>query len=158
MYTRIHKEETTLRLILILSLAGIALSGYLTYVHFTHQGLCPREGECEKVWLSPYNTILGVPVALIGLMGYIVIFALSFLRLYYTDLDSMENLPTYILILSIVGGAFSIYLTVIEIFVIQAICDYCFSAFLVMIAILGLITYGVLKGEGEEKAAELQEA
>ncbi|MFQ5910089.1 MAG: vitamin K epoxide reductase family protein [Thermoplasmata archaeon] len=156
MYTRIHREELILRLILILSLVGFALSGYLTYVHFNaDQGFCPREGECEKVWTSPYNAIFGIPVALIGLIGFLMIFFLSFLRLYYPDLGFVESFPTYILIFAVVGSAFSIYLTAIEIFVIQAICDFCFSAFLVMIAILGLISFGIMKGEA---AAESQAA
>ncbi|MFQ6128783.1 MAG: vitamin K epoxide reductase family protein [Thermoplasmata archaeon] len=159
MYTRIYREELILRLILILSLIGFGLSGYLTYVHFNaNEGWCPTGGECYEVWTSPYSTILSVPVALIGLIGYLVIFSLSFLRLYYLDLGFVEKFPTYILIFSVVGTAFSIYLTAIEIFVIQAICDFCFSAFLTMIAILGLITYGILKGKSEEMPAEPQAA
>lgn len=147
MYTRIHKEALILRLILILSLVGFGFSGYLTYVHFNNdEGVCPIGGQCFDVWTSEYSTILGIPVALIGLTGYIAIFVLTFLRLYYPDLSFVDKFPTYIFALTVIGTAFSIYLTAIEIFVIQAICDFCFSAFLIIIAILGLITYGVLKG------------
>lgn len=150
MYTQIHKEALVLRFILILSLVGFSLSGYLTYVHFNNdEGVCPVGGHCFDVWESEYSSILGIPVALIGLLGYIAIFVLSFLRLYYPDLSFVDEFPTYIFGLTIIGSAFSIYLTAIEIFVIQAICDFCFSAFLVIIAILGLITYGVLKGSSE---------
>jgi uncharacterized membrane protein len=150
MYTQIHKEALVLRLILILSLVGFGLSGYLTYVHFNiDEGVCPVGGQCFDVWESEYSSILGIPVALIGLVGYIAIFVLSFLRLYYPDLSFVDNFPTYIFAFTVIGAAFSIYLTAIEIFVIQAICDFCFSAFLVIIAILGLITYGVLGGAKE---------
>lgn len=151
MFTRIHKEEFVLRVVLILALVGMALSLYLTLVHFnSNLGWCPREGECEEVWESEYAVILGIPVALIGLLGYIFIFLLSYLRLYYPDLPMVGNFPTYILFLSLVGAAFSVYLTAIEFLVIHAVCDFCFSAFLVMMAILGLIAYGVLKSEGDE--------
>jgi len=155
MYTRIHKEGTVLRLILVLSLVGLAVSGYLTYVHYNRaEGVCPIGGGCFDVWDSEYAEILGIPVALIGFLGYIALFGMSYLRLYYPDLGIAENFPTYMLLISITGGAFSIYLTLIEIFVIQAICDWCFSAFLVMMAILGLLAYGILKGRDEKPAAE----
>ena len=155
MYTRIHKEGTVLRLILILSLLGIALSGYLTYVHFNRsEGWCPIGGGCYDVWDSEYSVIFGIPVALLGLLGYVALFGMSYLRLYYPDLDIVENFPAYILVISIIGAGFSIYLTLIEIFVIQAVCDYCLSAFVVMMAILGSIAYGVLKGKDEKTAVE----
>jgi uncharacterized membrane protein len=118
-------------------------------------GICPG-GECNKVWESEYSKILGIPVAVLGLLGYIALFGMSFLRLYYPDLGIVENFPTYILVLAIVGGALSIYLTAVEFLVIHAVCDYCFSAFIVMMAILGLITYGVLKGE--KSASDVPEA
>ena len=157
MYTSIYKEGIVLRLVLILSLIGIALSGFLTYVHFNldsmPQSICPT-GGCEDVWRSEYSTILGIPVAVLGLLGYIALFCLAFLRLYYPDLAIVENFPTYLLLFAIAGGAFSIYLTIIEFFVIHAVCDYCFSAFIVMMTILGTTAYGVLKGE--EQATETQ--
>ncbi|MCK4366354.1 MAG: vitamin K epoxide reductase family protein [Thermoplasmata archaeon] len=153
MYTRIHKEGTVLRLILVLSLVGIAVSGYLTYVHYNRaEGVCPIGAGCFDVWDSEYAAILGIPVALIGFLGYIALFGMSYLRLYYPELEIAENFPTYMLVISIVGGAFSTYLTLIEIFVIQAVCDWCLSAFVVMMVILGLIAYGVLKGKGEVAA------
>jgi uncharacterized membrane protein len=155
MYTRIHREGTVLRLILVLSLVGLAVSGYLTYVHYNRaEGVCPIGGGCFDVWDSEYAEILGIPVALIGFLGYIALFGMSYLRLYYPDLGIVENFPTYMLLISIIGAGFSIYLTLIEIFVIQAICDWCFTAFLVMMAILGLLAYGILKGRDEEPAAE----
>lgn len=155
MYTRIHKEGTVLRLILVLSLVGLAVSGYLTYVHYNRaEGVCPIGGGCSDVWDSEYAAILGIPVALIGFLGYIALFGMSYLRLYYPDLGIAENFPTYMLLISIIGAAFSIYLTLIEIFVIQAICDWCFTAFLVMMTILGLLAYGILKGRDEKPAAE----
>ncbi len=155
MYTRIHKEGTVLRLILVLSLVGLAVSGYLTYVHYNRaEGVCPIGGGCFDVWDSEYSVVFGIPVALIGFLGYIALFGMSYLRLYYPDLGIAENFPTYMLLISITGGAFSIYLTLIEIFVIQAICDWCFSAFLVMMTILGLLAYGILKGRDEKPAAE----
>ncbi|MCJ2512530.1 MAG: vitamin K epoxide reductase family protein [Candidatus Thermoplasmatota archaeon] len=155
MYTRIHKEGTVLRLILVLSLVGLAVSGYLTYVHYNRaEGVCPIGGGCSDVWDSEYSVVFGIPVALIGFLGYVALFGMSYLRLYYPELGIAENFPTYMLLISIIGAAFSIYLTLIEIFVIQAVCDWCFTAFLVMMAILGLLAYGILKGRDEKPAAE----
>lgn len=159
MFTSVYKEGIVLRLVLILSLVGIALSGFLTYAHYNVANLppdiCPI-GGCQDVWTSEYSTILGIPVAVLGLLGYIALFCLAYLRLYYEDLKIVENFPTYILIFAITGGAFSIYLTIIEFFVIHAVCEYCLSAFIVMMMILGLTAYGILRGE--ETAAGIPQA
>jgi uncharacterized membrane protein len=60
-----------------LALAGLAVSGYLTYIHYA--GIAPvcagGGGACERVQSSHYAELAGVPVALLGLVGYALILA-----------------------------------------------------------------------------------
>jgi uncharacterized membrane protein len=102
-----------------LVLAGIGISGYLTYTHY--EGIDPAcvggSSGCHIVQTSKYAELAGVPVALIGLIGYIVIGAALFTR--------SELGRTITLGLALGGAAFTVYLTYLEIFVIEAICQWC---------------------------------
>jgi uncharacterized membrane protein len=109
-----------------LSLAGAAIAGYLTWVHYT--GLEPYcvggGGACERVQASPYAELAGVPVALIGLAGYLAVLASLGLR--------DRSVTAF---LALVGAGFSAYLTYLELAVIDAICQWCVASAVVMCAL-----------------------
>lgn len=126
---------------LLLSLAGIALSGYLLAVHFgVGGGVCTINEyvNCDKVNSSPYSEILGVPVALIGLLGFAALFVVGYMGRFYPDTWIGERHGLLLVLLSAAGAAFGVYLTYLELFVILAICPFCVAAFGVNLAILGL--------------------
>ncbi len=60
---------------IVLTVVGLGLAAYLTYVHYS--GVTPpcsiKGNPCSQVQKSQYSLLLGVPVALIGLLGYIAI-------------------------------------------------------------------------------------
>jgi len=122
--------------VVTLSLIGIIFSSYLFYLHYDlrAQPFCPVDG-CDKVLESEYAEILGIPVALMGLIGFILVFALGLLRLIYPA-NKTEKFADYIFLVSVIGTAFGIYLTYLELFVINAICIYCVLCFILMICIL----------------------
>jgi uncharacterized membrane protein len=99
-----------------LILSGISLSSYLTYLTITTTA-CPISGGCDLVIASPYSRILGIPVAILGIIGFISI--LLFLRI-----------KSYvgILFLGIAGILFIAYLQYLQINVIGQICSFCTSA------------------------------
>ena len=68
-------SSRTLRIVLIaITVLGVALASYLTYVHYAEiKPLCTAGNSCIKVQSSVYSKLAGVPVALIGLIGYILI-------------------------------------------------------------------------------------
>jgi hypothetical protein len=71
-------SERRLRITLLtLTLIGIGVASYLTYIHYAGiKPLCGRNGGgCEIVQTSEYSKLAGVPVALIGLIGYLSILA-----------------------------------------------------------------------------------
>src|SRR5262249_49731882 len=112
------RDRTLHRVLIVLTLIGIGIAGYLTYVHY--EGLSPicaiNEG-CEKVQSSRYAKVGGVPVPLIGLIGYCAIFVSLMIR------GELARLATAAM--AIGGFAFSVYLTALELFQIHAICQWC---------------------------------
>src|SRR5947209_17049986 len=110
----------TLRItLLVLTLVGLGVATYLTYIHYAGiKPLCGRNGGgCEIVQTSEYSKLAGVPVALIGLIGYVVIFA-SLL----TPEGETSRFAT--VAFTLVGFGFSAYLTYRELFSIHHICEW----------------------------------
>jgi uncharacterized membrane protein len=103
----------------VLTVAGLGIAGYLTYVHYAEiQPVCTAGDSCIKVQSSVYSELAGVPVALIGLLGYVSILGLLLAR-------ESENTRFAMMALTLVGFAFSGYLTYRELFSIHAICEWC---------------------------------
>ena len=113
-------------LTLLLSAIGIAIAGYLVYVHYAGiKIICAAgSGGCEKVQSSSYAELAGVPVAVLGLIGYLLILA----SLGLPDGDGAVTAA----FLSLVGFGFSMYLTWAELFRIHAICQWCVASACVM--------------------------
>ena len=64
--------------LIVVSLAGIAVAGYLTYIHYEPAALiCTTGGGCETVQHSKYAVLVGIPVAIFGLGAWIVALALT---------------------------------------------------------------------------------
>ena len=109
---------------LILCSVGIGIAGYLTYVHYAGlQPICGISHGCETVQTSRYASLVGVPVALLGLISYLLIFASLCVR------DDRSQLPGYALVVT--AFVFSAYLTYREVFTIHAICTWCVSSAIV---------------------------
>lgn len=114
--------------IVAVSLVGAAISAYLVYVHYAGvEPICAASGGCEKVQSSKYAELAGIPVALLGLLGYVAILAAT---LVPGELARMAASS-----LAIVGLGFSIYLTYLELFEINAICLWCVASAIAMTAL-----------------------
>ncbi len=112
-----------------LSLAGFFVSLYLWFWKLGLVGSlsCGTGGGCESVQTSPYAVILGVPVALYGVLGYLVLLAVSLVGVQPRWADRRE--PTLVLVgLSGAGVAFTAYLTYLEAAVIHAWCRWCLAS------------------------------
>ena len=122
----------------LLSLIGIFVSAYLYLYKIGEIGsvMCGT-GGCEAVQLSRWSSFLGVDVALIGILGYAGLFALSLVALqprFANDARPARLLAA----LSGVGVLFAVYLTWLELFVIHAICRWCVGSALIITAIFVL--------------------
>jgi uncharacterized membrane protein len=132
--------STKLRWAMIgIAVLGLALASYLVYVHYSgSKPVCTTSGACLKVQTSVYSKLAGVPVALIGLIGYVAIF----LSLLVRDRDEVR-LAT--LGMTVIGVCFSGYLTYREVFTLKTICEECAaSAVLMLILFLCAVARYVL--------------
>jgi len=124
-----------LNLVKLLALAGLIISAYLSVKILGGSDLnyCITGKECDLVNNSIYSKIFGIPVSVIGLLGYVLILAVSF---YSFTKRKKWNLLFYI---TIIGASFSLYLTYVEIFKIEAICSFCVASLIIILAILVLL-------------------
>jgi uncharacterized membrane protein len=112
------------------ALAGSALSAYIVYVRYSGATLACSSGGCETVQRSSYSALLGVPVAVLGLGAYLVLFATSLSR---HDLARAAGLS-----IAFAGLAFSAYLLYVQLAVIGAVCDWCLASDVVMTVLAAL--------------------
>lgn len=123
----------------ILVALGLAIAGYLSWVHYA--GLDPvcvgGGGGCERVQSSKYADLAGVPVAVTGLIGYVVIGATLFIR---GERGVMAGAA-----LALVGFGFSGYLTYLELAVIDAICQWCVASAVTMTALAAVMVARLLR-------------
>jgi uncharacterized membrane protein len=117
----------------MLSLCLIGL-GIATYIAIVESGggapVCVAGGGCETVAQSEYAEILGVNVALLGIGGYLGLLAATLLG---GDRGRIAGL-----VLAMIGFGFSLYLTYLELFVIDAICQWCVGSAVAMTGLLAL--------------------
>ncbi|MFL5816245.1 MAG: vitamin K epoxide reductase family protein [Conexibacter sp.] len=140
-------DRTLQRALVVLTLVGIGIAGYLTYVHYKGLSpICAVGHGCETVQASRYARVGGVPVPLIGLIGYVAILASLFVR------GELARLGTAAM--AIGGFAFSAYLTSLELWKIHAICQWCVGSAIVMTALAVLSTIRALRAPGEREAGE----
>jgi uncharacterized membrane protein len=119
----------------VLAVVGIAIAGYLTIVHYRESLLvCSGISDCETVQTSKYAEIVGVPVALLGLLTFVLLLALAIVRILQPERTDMTTMIAFVLIVGAVG--FYIYLTYLELFVIDAVCQWCVASSLVMVGML----------------------
>jgi uncharacterized membrane protein len=133
--------DTRLRIaIAVLSVIGIGIGAYLTYVHYEKiKVLCLSSGGCETVQSSSYAKLAGIPVATLGLAGYIGIFLSVWIR------NELGRLGAFGL--ALLGFLFSMYLTYRELFTIKAICQWCVGSAVLMTLLAILTTIRVVRDE-----------
>ncbi len=139
--------DRRLRIVIgVLCLIGIGVAGYLVYIHYEGiKILCLSSGGCETVQSSVYSKIAGLPVAVLGLAGYVgILFTLAIRN----DLGRVAGFG-----LALIGFLFSLYLTYREIFTIKAICQWCVSSAVLMTLLTIITAIRVLRAESDVPAA-----
>lgn len=129
------EERRFYLLIAGLALVGLAFASYLTYLDYSRAQVtfCEVGSGCDTVRESEYVTLLSVPVALLGIVGYLAIISVALgpfsSRFKKASLAAMAT----------IGFVFSAYLTYLELFVIHAICPYCVASACTLTAIFLLL-------------------
>jgi uncharacterized membrane protein len=119
----------------VLSLLGLLVAGYLTYVESTQSSaLCGPVGDCNAVQQSSYARLFGVlPIGVLGLIGYAGI-ALAWLVTQKTSGQIQRYAALAMMGMTFFGVSFSIYLTYLEPFVIGATCMWCITSAVIITA------------------------
>jgi len=137
-----EKTNSISWLIPLLSVIGIVIAAYLTYVEASGtEAVCGPVGDCNTVQQSKYALLFGIiPVGGIGLAGYVAIILAWVVGKYWHD-PLAQWAKIAVLGMSIFGTIFSIYLTFLEPFVIGATCAWCLTS-AVIITILMWLSLG----------------
>jgi uncharacterized membrane protein len=128
--------------LIVLAFVGMCWASYLSYVHYSGAApVCSIKGNpCAQVQKSQYSELAGVPVALIGAIGYLLILG--------TLLSSESERSRFIVAaLSLGGFAFSAYLTYRELFSLHKICEDCVASAVIMTIIMCLALWRFLRGD-----------
>jgi uncharacterized membrane protein len=129
------------RAIAAVALLGLAVSAYLTWVHYAGiEQVCTGISDCERVQTSSYAELAGIPVAVLGVVGYAAL------------LLSLRGPAELTALLAYLAVAFSAYLTWAELFRIDAICQWCVVSALASLAIAVLTTLNALRAPLHQRA------
>ena len=127
--------------IAILAILGIVVSSVSLTHHYrkSKTSFCDfgESFDCDIVNRSEYSTIAGVPVALIGILGYLALLAFA---TFYRD---KAETPGILVVGSLGGLGFALYLTYIEKYVLFAWCILCLSslALIFTITVLSILLF-----------------
>ena len=120
-------------------LVGVAIAAYLTYVHYAHTAPICTTGGCETVQKSKYAELAGVPVALLGLVTYVVLLGIAFVR--------GVTAATAGVFVALVGVVFSGYLLWAQLGPIGAICQWCLGNDVTIAVVAALYVVRLLTDE-----------
>ncbi len=121
----------------VLGLIGLAVAIYMTIYKLTsNDNMCLGSGDCSTVNASPYSEVYGIPVAAIGVMGYLAILICLFLETRFNFFK--QNATLLIFGLGMTGFVFNAYLIYLEFFEIKALCPFCLTSQIAMIFLFAL--------------------
>ena len=135
-------------LLILLAALGIVVSALALREHYRTEGDSPcsinERWDCGIVNHSPYAMLVGVPVAALGIVGYLLMAALSWRRAYRPLLAA-----------ALLGLGFSLYLAHVEAHILGVWCIYCVISLgdISLITVLTLASVVTRLGRAKEKAA-----
>jgi uncharacterized membrane protein len=104
----------------VLAVAGIAVAGYLLWARETGSALVCPTGGCETLQDSAYAELFGIPVALLGVVGYMLLLVTALARG-----EAARSLQTVVALAAAVFGGYLLY---VQIEVIGAVCQWCLAS------------------------------
>ncbi len=127
---------------IILSLIGIYISYRIYKEKKSAQMVCPLDGQCQDVLFSKYNKILGINLEYFGFLYYVIL-AFGFIFLNF----SLIYIPNLLIILNIIiisGFLFSIYLSLVQKFILKKWCSWCLFSGLINLFFILLLFLNII--------------
>jgi uncharacterized membrane protein len=139
-------SERALRLAsAVIAALGAAITVYLLYVRQSGGTLACSTGGCDTVQGSSYAEVLGVPVAALGLVGFLGLLLAAVARGEWARLSQVT--------LALTAFAFGIYLLYIQLVVIDAICEWCLATDVLTTVIVALALLRLRLGDARGRLA-----
>jgi uncharacterized membrane protein len=123
--------------VLLLSAVGAGIAAYLTVAHFAHVPVACTTGGCETVQRSRYAEVVGVPVAVIGLVGYLVLAG--------TAAAQGELARAFGFLAALTGFAVAMVLLYVQAAVLHAYCQWCLASDVIIVLLLPLTLLRALR-------------
>ena len=132
------------QLTIALVVLGLLVSVYMTVYKVTsNDNMCIGSGACKAVNDSRYSVLNGVPVAVIGVAGYVALLAILLLERRPGFIK--QNATMIFFALSLLGFLFTVYLVFVEIVLIKAFCPFCVTSQVAMTLIFILSVIRLIK-------------
>ena len=139
-----NRNRNILIVITLFALMGLSAATYVFVTHsLGYELLCPFATGCDTVQNSPYAILFGVPVSLLGMLGFIAYIALALFGLR-SGVAARGYLHA-LLILSVVEVGFTSYMAYLQVAVIRAVCSWCMLSAALTVALAMLVLYAILK-------------
>lgn len=125
--------------IIISAIGGLLLTRYITKNKHSDHLVCPVGQDCSGMVKGKFSHFLGLPLETLGTFYYSLI-ALIYIAILFRDLPSW--VMTAGLLLAGIGFAFSIYLTIVQIFAVKKWCTLCLGSMSISLLIFALAFLG----------------
>jgi uncharacterized membrane protein len=112
---------------IVLALVGLGAAIYLTYTKYAHEGVCGVSAGCTIVQNSPWSELYGIPVSVLGVLGYVGILGALLVAPQRNDLVRLS-----LVVMSGVGFLFSLFLMYRAYVTLDAFCPFCTTSAVVM--------------------------
>jgi uncharacterized membrane protein len=131
-----------------LAMAGAAVAAYLTYTRYAETAIACTTGGCEAVQSSDYAELLGVPVAVLGLLAYVLLLGTAFFTLELARLAGA--------VVAVSGALFAAYLLFAQLFLIDAICQWCVASDILIGLLAVACVLRLRSGEADDPALRVE--
>ncbi len=141
---KVPAEGTLRGIATFLATFGIGVAAYIAIVESGGGSpVCVAGGHgCQTVAESAYSHLAGINIAIFGVLGYVLLLAAALLR---GDLARIAGFAT-----ALVGFGYSLYLTYLEVFTIEAICQWCVASAVLMTLLFATNSVRMLAYVGTE--------
>lgn len=131
----------------LLALVGLGAAVYLTYSKYAHDGVCGVSAGCTIVQNSPWSELYGIPVSVLGLVGYVSILG----ALLAPQRNELVRLA--LVVMSGIGFLFSLFLMYRAYITLDAFCPFCTTSAVMMtlLAITSVVRF--VMGPGSSAGA-----
>lgn len=137
-------DKRLTQITIALTIVGLLVSIYMTIYKITaNDSMCLGSGDCSTVNASRYSEVNGIPVGLIGVIGYLSILAIHWLERRNEFFETNGSMIFFGV--SLIGFFFTIWLVYVEVALLKAYCPFCITSQVTMTLIFILSVIRVIR-------------